>query len=88
MDTLFAAVNALSVSILVIVTIWYAVSTHRMLKAMGRQSDLLSASVELQAVLAELQVLQSKNLGPEALKEVLALRNVARAIRSSKTPTP
>lgn len=87
---------------LVLVTIWYAWSTHRMLgemkrqraagaetlEAMKRQADLLSYSVELQTALAEMQVLQARGLEPEQLKQLLGLRNRIREIRDSIQASP
>ena len=84
--TFLAAVNAFAVVVLVAVTIWYARSTARMMESMNRQSELLSVSVELQAIVAEIQVTQAKTLDGNSLKRLVGASQRIREIRSSMTP--
>ncbi len=81
MVDLFAAVNAVSVVLLVGVTIWYARSTARMMEVMRRQSDLMAVSIEVQALLAGIQAEQTSGVGPEALKRIFALQHRADQLR-------
>jgi hypothetical protein len=88
MDTFLAAVNAVSVVVLAAVTIWYARSTARILSAMQRQAELLALSVEVQAILTEIQATQSSGLGVESLKRIRGLTFHIGEIRSQSLAGP
>lgn len=54
MDVVLSFVNALAIAVLVGVTLWYAVSSARMVAELRRQIGLLRAQAALQAKAAEI----------------------------------